>query len=204
MNHVMPAAAIGVTAWSAAEYGMHRFLMHEQRGRNLASREHLQHHADPNWSSPKWVESWIGVGAIGATSVALPLTLVWGRVAGAAAMGGWVVGYAAYERLHYNAHRFAPRNRYSRWLRRHHFHHHFGHPMRNHGVTTPLWDKVFGTLDHVDRVRVPRRLAMAWLLNEEGQVKPGHAADYEVVEGRRPTSAENDQRRAFANMAPVP
>ena len=48
---VLPFAA-GVASWSAAEYGLHRFAMHELRGRGLASREHLAHHADVTYFSP--------------------------------------------------------------------------------------------------------------------------------------------------------
>ncbi len=46
------AALIGAAAWTATEYGLHRFLMHELRGRGLASVEHLKHHADVTYFSP--------------------------------------------------------------------------------------------------------------------------------------------------------
>ena len=71
------AAVIGAAAWTAAEYGLHRFAMHEMRGRGLASVEHLKHHADVTYFSPasKKVAS-----AAGTTAVAFPLaTLVAGR-----------------------------------------------------------------------------------------------------------------------------
>ena len=69
-----------------------------------------------------------------------------------------------YEYCHAQAHLRGPVGTYSHWLRIHHFHHHFGHPMSNHGVSVPWWDRVFGTLERPERVRVPRRLAMGWLL----------------------------------------
>jgi hypothetical protein len=78
--------------------------------------------------------------------------------------------------------------------------------MANHGVTTPVWDLVFGTYERVDgAVAVPRRLAMRWLCDEHGEVRPEYAGDYRLV-GTRPWSAEQgveDRRRAFANQAPI-
>ncbi len=37
---------LGAAGWTGLEYGLHRFAMHELRGRGLASVEHLKHHAD--------------------------------------------------------------------------------------------------------------------------------------------------------------
>ena len=85
---------------------------------------------------------------------------------------GYVVAYFTYEAIHGIAHCFAPRTRYGRWYRKHHFHHHFAEPLRNQGVTTPVWDKVFGTFSEPGQVQVPRRMAMRWLLDEDGEVKP--------------------------------
>jgi 4-hydroxysphinganine ceramide fatty acyl 2-hydroxylase len=90
-------------------------------------------------------------------------------------------------------------------VRRHHFHHHFGHPTANHGVTSPIWDMVFGTYERVDGpLRVPRRLAMVWLV-DDGQVRPEYADDYALA-GTRPwteAQAAIDHDRAFANLAPL-
>ena len=53
---------------------------------------------------------------------------------------------------------------YGRWARRHHFYHHFINAKMNHGVTTPIWDLVFGTYRKADVViEVPSKLAMPWL-----------------------------------------
>ena len=78
--------------------------------------------------------------------------------------------------------------------------------LENHGVTSPVWDLVFGTYVRVDGpIRVPRRMAMVWLVDDDGTVRPEYAADYAVVGGRRATDsqAEADERDAFANLAPA-
>src|SRR5690606_31822177 len=119
-----------------------------------------------------------------------------------------VLGYGFYEFQHAQAHLRAPRNRYERWLRKHHFHHHFGHPMANHGVTIPFWDIVFRTREAPDVVPVPRRLAagLGWLLDDDGELRAEFAADYVLVGIDRmdERQAGIDRARAFASLAPNP
>jgi hypothetical protein len=43
-------------------------------------------------------------------------------------------------------------------LRKYHFHHHFGDPKMNHGVTTRFGDRVFGTFETPDIVYVPENI----------------------------------------------
>jgi sterol desaturase/sphingolipid hydroxylase (fatty acid hydroxylase superfamily) len=188
----------GWFAWTLGEYVLHRFGMHALKGRGLASRQHLTHHAKRDSVLEQWYFAWTGILLVG---------LAWWQLSPAVAVG-WVGGYGFYDLQHYRAHRRAPRTRYQRWLRRHHFHHHFGHPNANHGVTWPVWDHVFGTWEDPGVVRVPRRLAMVWLCDDDGEVRPAHAADY-VVTGPGPDAIGEAQRRrdlvdAFANRAPAP
>lgn len=92
--------------------------------------------------------------------------------------------YVAYEVVHRRAHTHAPRGPYSRWVRRNHFTHHFLTPRTNHGVTSPLWDRVFGTHEPLGVVRVPARHAMPWLLDPAtGEVRAELAADYRLQGG---------------------
>ena len=200
------AALAGAALWTLGEYVLHRFAMHELRGRGILSREHLEHHVKAQWGfDPLIVLAWVGVILVGALLWAPVGWLAVGPAVGIGLGGGWILGYGLYEFLHARAHLRAPRTRYAAWLRRHHFHHHFGHPMANHGVTTNLWDRVFGTLEVPERVRVPRRLAMPWLLDERGELKAEFAADYELVGAA--TADERllalDRARAFASTAPA-
>lgn len=128
-------------------------------------------------------------------------------VAGIAFGAGWALAYYFYEWQHRSAHVHPPRNWWQRWMRLHHFHHHFGHPMANQGVSLPVWDVVFRTLEIPTQVKVPRRLAMPWLIDSEGEVRPEYVADYVLVgrAGERPRSAvdSDDKVRAYANLAPT-
>lgn len=188
--------AAGWFAWTLGEYVLHRFAMHALKGRGITSREHLNHHANRDSILEKWPLAWMGVLVVGT---------VWALLIAPAFGVGWVVGYGFYDLHHWHAHRRPPRNRYQRWLRLHHFHHHFGHPRDNMGVTWPLWDLVFGTYVRPGVIRLPRRMAMVWLLDETGSVRPEFATTYQVA-GQAPRSDELNERDridAFANRPPV-
>jgi hypothetical protein len=203
---VVLAAAAGAFLWFFFEYVLHRFAFHEMKGKGIGSREHLNHHVRASWVfDPVILFAWFGVVLAG---------VGWGDAArrlfdvpvGIAFGSGWVVGYFFYEWHHRQAHLRAPRNQWETWLRKHHFHHHFGHPLSNQGVTISLWDHVFGTDEDPEKVRVPRRLAMPWLLDEHGEVKPEFADDYELVGSPDldERQAAIDRARAFANLVPTP
>jgi sterol desaturase/sphingolipid hydroxylase (fatty acid hydroxylase superfamily) len=203
---LVPSLVAGAALWTFGEYALHRFAMHELKGKGLLSREHLMHHVRANWGfDPLILLAWLGVILVGVLLWGQLGLLLLGPAVGLGLALGWCIAYGVYEYLHAQAHLRAPRTPYQRWLRKHHFHHHFGHPMLNHGVTVAWWDRVFGTLDTPDTVLVPRRLAPAWMVDEDGELLPEHAADYELV-GRATTDerlAQLDHARAFASLAPV-
>jgi len=198
----LTAAVFGGLAWTATEYGLHRFAMHEMRGKGLASVEHLKHHADVTYFSPASKKL---ASAAATTAVAFPLaTRLAGRRWATGFTAGMISTYFGYEVAHRRIHTHPPANRYGRWARRSHLHHHFGAPMRNFGVTSPVWDRVIGTYDEPGVVTVPRRMAPVWMVDDDGMVRAEFAADY-VVKGSRtvePRQREVDRVDAFANLAP--
>lgn len=195
------AALAGAASWTLLEYGLHRFAMHEMRGRGLASVEHLRHHADVTYFSPASKKL---ASAAATTAVVYPtMAATVGRRRAVAFTVGLISMYFAYEVAHRRTHTHPPRGRYGRWARRNHMHHHFGAPMRNFGVTSPVWDRVFGTHDEPGVVKVPRRMAPVWMVDEAGAVHAELVADYVVAGGRLvPGQAERDREDAFANVAP--
>lgn len=156
--------------------------MHEMKGRGLASKEHLRHHADVTYFSPTSKKL---LSAASTTAVVLPVSwaLAGRRVVVELHDRADFAMYFGYEAAHRRAHTHPPRGAYSRWVRRSHLHHHFGGPMRNFGVTSPVWDRLLGTYDDPGVVVVPRRMAPSWLLDADGEVRPELAADY-VARGR--------------------
>jgi sterol desaturase/sphingolipid hydroxylase (fatty acid hydroxylase superfamily) len=181
----MIAVVLGILTWSFLEYLIHRWLGHDGRFQpNPFASEHTRHHGEGNYFAPSWKK---GATAMGATVVMLwPAIASAGLVGGLAYVAGFVGMYLSYEICHRREHTHPGVGAWGRWLRRHHFHHHFGDPKSNHGVTSPIWDFVFGTYQAPGMVRVPRRLAMPWLVDPEtGAVRDEHARHYEVVGAAR-------------------
>ena len=193
----------GLGLWTLVEYLLHRWAMHGRRGRGIASREHLRHHAVPEQTSPAmrslaYLGSFIGGGALAAVAGLLaPVALA------AGAGVGLVAGHAAYELGHWRAHHRPATNRWERSIRPRHFHHHFVSPRTNLGVTVEIWDRVFGTFEAPGQVPVPRRLAMSWLLDDAGQVRAELAEHYRLV-GPPMATGQDDLERALADRPPEP
>lgn len=195
------ALAIGAASWTLLEFLLHNFLGHHGRGRNPFGKEHKRHHATTSYFAPTGKKALFASPVVLAAWAIFALTI--GPVFGTAFAVGLVGMYIAYEVVHRRAHTHPPRGFYGRWLRRHHFHHHFLSPKTNHGVTTPIWDYVFGTRrEVVGPVRVPVKHAMAWLVDPvTGRVRDEYAADY-VLAGRGaaepPPALEADRQEACA------
>lgn len=178
MVGVVVAAISGLLTWSFLEYVIHRFLGHEPRTRpNPFATEHVRHHVEGNYFAPSWKKGL--TAAIAVALLAWPAISIVGRVTGLAFVAGFVATYLGYEVMHRREHTHPGRGAYARWLRRHHFQHHFGDTRTNHGVTSPIWDWAFGTYRKPGVIRVPRKLAMAWLIDPAtGEVRAEHGAHY--------------------------
>lgn len=191
---------LGACAWSFAEYWIHYLAGHVARGRGTFSKEHLRHHANTRYFSPNWMKA---LSAVVTLSLLTPVGHFLLGAYGVAASAGFAVGYLVYEWLHRRAHTHAALTAYGERMRLHHYHHHFVSPMHNHGVTTRLWDRLFGTFIPVERVVVPRRMAMVWLLDAAGQVHAEHQARYALREPARAVPFADDHKAAFSNVAPA-
>jgi len=209
MNWLVALAAFvaGINLWFLFEYLLHRFAMHELHGKGIMSREHLEHHVAAGWSFDyTHMLSWLGVGLVGG-AVWFPVGYLIGGMWVAMPLAlGWPVGYAFYEYQHAMCHLRPPKTRYQHWVRKHHFQHHFGAPMHNHGVSVGWWDVVFRTSDLPGTVRVPRRLAagLGWIIDDDGELRPEFAGDYELV-GSYDVSERQagiDRAKAFASQTP--
>lgn len=191
MNALLPVLlgfTLGAMGWSFAEYALHNWVGHLSRGRTRFSREHLQHHAERLYFTPTRTKLLLALPKLGV----LAALAVWGLgwAAGSSLWVGFASAYLGYELLHRRLHTHPPRGPYGRWARKHHFYHHFHGPHQNHGVSSPLWDLVFGTYTPVERVRVPERMAMRWLLDPEtGEVRAELVEDYELARRRRSAPA---------------
>ena len=184
MGVIILTTLAGIGSWTLAEYLLHRFLGHDRRTwPNPFAAEHTRHHSEGNYFAPAWKKAIVTLVAVPAVTAiaALALGLELGAIYGVAFVGM----YVTYEVLHRRLHTHRGLGAYGRYLRRHHFHHHFGNPQTNHGVTSPIWDVAFRTWQAPGRIRVPAKLQMRWLVDPQTRdVYEDLSADYELL--RRP------------------
>ncbi len=144
--------AAGLALWTLAEYLLHRFAFHYRarsaRGRRLVFLIHGIHHLQPQCKTRLVMPPVISV-PLGLAFYGLFAGTV-GRLPGGAAwvpplFAGFLAGYVVYDMTHYAVHHFRPRGPIARALRQNHMRHHFGDPELRFGISTTLWDRVFGT-----------------------------------------------------------
>lgn len=172
------AVVLGVLTWTFVEYVLHRWAGHVYR-HNPFGVEHQRHHLEGDYFAPAWKKAAFAVVVV--ALLGIPAHTVAPAV-GLMYVCSFVATWLTYEWLHWRAHRVAGWEPYGRWLRRHHFAHHFHGNTTNHGVTSPLWDHVFGTWRAPPAViRVPEALAMRWLVDPEtGGVRAELADGWEI------------------------
>jgi dihydroceramide fatty acyl 2-hydroxylase len=138
----------GVLSWSLIEYFLHRMVFHfeaqSEKGRSRVYAMHLSHHAEPKNMDDLFAS----------LRLSFPLALIYCLLAWAV-MGSWqatvylftglTAGYFCYELLHYQAHHRSPRSRLFRYLKKYHLLHHHQSSARRFGVTSPVFDYLFGT-----------------------------------------------------------
>ncbi len=144
---VLAAAALGYLIWTLIEYFGHRFLFHYEFPGAFGARIHLLihgvHHVHPN-DPLRLVMPALLSGPIMLIAYAV-LRSIFGLPLGYPVLMGFIIGYLAYDMVHYYVHHGDPRTRVGLALRRAHMLHHFRDPARGFGVSAPWWDYVFGT-----------------------------------------------------------
>lgn len=186
LNHLI-SFMIGAVMWTLFEYVLHRFVGHSKSRLGSFTQEHRDHHREGDYFMPLLKKIRISCQVI--STLAIISSLILSLSSGLAFTAGFSVFFICYEFLHKRAHTHPPRNSYGRWLRRHHFSHHFSAPRKNFGVTTPLWDLVFGTYESFDCIKLPAKKAMVWLIDEDTkEILPHFSNDYQY---RHPSQAQS-------------
>jgi sterol desaturase/sphingolipid hydroxylase (fatty acid hydroxylase superfamily) len=153
----IPSAAglfvVGLLTWGLYEYAVHRWVLHREpkaESFNLPGNlTHLRHHADPNSLQRLNVQ----------LSESVPVCVVYILIAWALT-GSWqaathlftglIAGYFFYEYLDFQAHHGTSRGRLTRYFRKYHLQHHHYDATVRFGVTSPLFDYLFGTF-HIEK-----------------------------------------------------
>lgn len=137
----------GTFCWTFVEYVLHRYVFHykpkTQFGERLIFIFHGVHHSYPR--DPKRL--------VMPPSVSLPLAFVFYFLFetifpnnfGMPFFAGFVVGYLIYDTTHYAIHHFAIKNKIFLKVKSHHMKHHYQNENLGFGVSSPMWDWIFGT-----------------------------------------------------------
>jgi dihydroceramide fatty acyl 2-hydroxylase len=156
---VLTILSVGIAAlltWTLAEYLLHRFVFHYVGNSALSERLHFLihglHHDDPN--DPTRLVMPPAGGAILGIVLYCAFRLVLGPSWVDPFFAFFLVGYLCYDYIHFATHHFRPKTKLGKFLKQHHMLHHFAENGSRWGVSSPLWDYVFGTIEE----RKPARL----------------------------------------------
>jgi len=137
----------GAFVWTFLEYTLHRWVFHYEPSTEWGKRLHFivhgVHHDYPN----------DGTRLVMPPGISIPLavlfygifSLVFGSQFTPAIFAGMVLGYLWYDMLHYATHHFSMKRGIWLKLKQYHMRHHYADEGTGYGVSSPLWDYVFGT-----------------------------------------------------------
>lgn len=147
LTNIFGLVMFGVFVWTITEYLLHRFIFHlelkSEVGKKIHFIFHGVHHDYPSDSRR----------LVMPPSVSIPLASLFyilfrfliGDVAVYPFFAGFLSGYLFYDMTHYAVHHFNMHSKFWLALKHHHIKHHYKDPDRGFGVSSPLWDIVFGT-----------------------------------------------------------
>ncbi|MEO1958426.1 MAG: sterol desaturase family protein [Nautiliaceae bacterium] len=131
---------VGAIFFTFLEYAVHAWLFHENHPLKVFIEGHAHHHQNPfSYDAMPFFMS-----AVIATFFAWILHFIMPLPDALAIVGGMTLGYFNYGIMHHIMHRREFKSKYWRYMQEFHFVHH-KKPKLNHGITTDIWDRIFGT-----------------------------------------------------------
>ncbi|XP_010540644.1 PREDICTED: dihydroceramide fatty acyl 2-hydroxylase FAH1-like [Tarenaya hassleriana] len=152
MGHTLPEmaamVAFGIFIWTLIEYTLHRFLFHIKTKSYWGNTAHYLMHGchhkhpmdhlrlvfPPAATAILCIPFWNIVKLFATPSTTPGL------------FGGGLLGYVMYDITHYYLHHAQPSSQVTKNLKKYHLNHHFRIQDKGFGITSSLWDNVFGTL----------------------------------------------------------
>ncbi len=142
----------GMFFWTFFEYIMHRYIFHfaaeSKKARQVVYIIHGNHHEYPRDRERLFMPP---VPSIIISSVIFTGMYFISGLLGFNAyvfsfFPGFIFGYLLYGSMHYAIHAWNPPYKWMKPLWRNHHLHHYKNEERGFGVTTTLWDRMFGTM----------------------------------------------------------
>jgi sterol desaturase/sphingolipid hydroxylase (fatty acid hydroxylase superfamily) len=137
----------GMLFWTLFEYVMHRFIFHHlaesERAKKVIYVLHGNHHHYPRDRERLFMPP---IPSLILASIVFSLQFsVLGKMT-FMFFPGFLMGYLMYGTMHYAIHAWNPPFKWLKPLWRNHHLHHYKDEGKGYGVSTTLWDYVFGTM----------------------------------------------------------
>jgi sterol desaturase/sphingolipid hydroxylase (fatty acid hydroxylase superfamily) len=137
----------GMFFWTFFEYLMHRFAFHwvadSERAKKIVYVMHGNHHHFPRDRERLFMPP---VPSLIIASVIFSIIyFIMGKTV-FMFFPGFILGYLLYGTMHYAIHAWNPPVKWMKPLWRNHHLHHYKNDHKGFGVSTTIWDRVFGTM----------------------------------------------------------
>lgn len=137
----------GLLFWTFTEYILHRFLFHHQPktivGKKLNYILHGNHHEYPRDKERLFMPP---IPSIILSSGFFCFFYLLMKKNAVVFFPGFMMGYLIYGSMHYAIHAFNPPFKWMKGLWKNHHLHHYKHADLGFGVSSTLWDHIFGTM----------------------------------------------------------
>jgi sterol desaturase/sphingolipid hydroxylase (fatty acid hydroxylase superfamily) len=137
----------GMLFWTLFEYIMHRYIFHwiadSERAKKIVYVMHGNHHHFPRDRERLFMPPVPSI--ILASIIFLSLNLVMAENV-FVFFPGFLLGYLMYGSMHFAIHAWNPPFKWMKPLWRNHHLHHYKDEHKGFGVSTTIWDRVFGTM----------------------------------------------------------
>jgi sterol desaturase/sphingolipid hydroxylase (fatty acid hydroxylase superfamily) len=137
----------GMITWTLVEYILHRWVFHmvaeSEQAQKIVYIMHGNHHHFPRDKERLFMPP------VPSLIIASTLFLLFYLIMGwnvAMFFPGFLLGYLLYGTMHYAIHAWNPPTKWLKPLWRNHHLHHYKNESMGFGVSTTLWDHVFGTM----------------------------------------------------------
>lgn len=139
--------ALGLGVWTLTEYVMHRWIFHTELPGKIGKRLHFVahgvHHDFPRDR----------LRLVLPPALSIPLATLFYFIFTALITGdgffpffaAFLLGYLIYDMIHYALHHVQIQGKLWNVLKTHHMKHHYVHPTKGYGVSSPLWDIITGS-----------------------------------------------------------
>jgi len=141
-------ALIGLVVWTFTEYFLHRFVFHfnakSELGKWIIHLFHGVHHDEPDDPTRLVMPPFPAIVIMAALYFFFSLIVPSSKMN--IFMSFFIIGYLAYDYIHYATHHFPMTSKVGRYLKKYHLRHHHAKEHSKYGVSNPLWDYILFTV----------------------------------------------------------